>query len=256
MLFRQLFHHDTYTYTYLVACERTREAALVDPVRERVPAYLQLLDELALRLRWAVDTHVHADHVTGAGWLRRETGCGVALGPTSDVPCVTRRLGDGDTLRVGDLALKTIHTPGHTPESCCFLLGDRVLTGDTLFIRGTGRTDFQGGDARAQYRSLVDGLLSLRGDTLVYPGHDYNGRTVSTLAEERAHNPRLRVALGHGDGDGEEAYVALMAGLKLTPPRRMAESAPANMRCGEAARADAEAGGEAAAGGGAKAAKG
>ncbi len=229
MLFRQLFDRDTYTYTYLVACERTREAALVDPVRERVPDYLRLLRELGLALRWAVDTHLHADHVTGAGPLRRETGCGVALGPGEGVACATRRLSHGDVLTLGDVALETLHTPGHTPESCCFLVGDRVLTGDTLFIRGTGRTDFQGGDARAQYHSLTRHILSLPGDTLVYPGHDYRGWTVSTIAEERAHNPRLRVALE----EGEEAYVALMAGLGLAPPRRMAEAVPANRRCGD-----------------------
>ncbi len=228
MVFRQLFDHDTFTYTYLIACDRTREAALVDPVRERVADYVRLLDELGLALRWTLDTHVHADHVTGAGLLRRWTGCGVAVGLNEAVQGATRQLAHGDVLRLGDLSVEILHTPGHTPESCSFLLGDRVLTGDTLFIRGTGRTDFQGGDARAQYASLVQRLLSLPGDTLVYPGHDYKGWTMSTIAEERAHNPRVRVALD----EGEDAYAALMAGLELAPPRRMAQAVPANLRCG------------------------
>jgi glyoxylase-like metal-dependent hydrolase (beta-lactamase superfamily II) len=220
-----MFERETSTYSYLLARRRGGEALLIDPVREELPKYLQLIDELDLRLVVALDTHVHADHVTALGALRAATRCVTAMGRETRADCVSMRLGDGEALRVDGLELRAVHTPGHTDDSYSFVLPDRVFTGDTLLIRGTGRTDFQNGDARAQYRSLWEKLLVLPDETLVYPGHDYKGWTVSTIGEERAHNPRLQV-------HSEQAYVELMGRLKLDSPRLMDVAVPANLACG------------------------
>lgn len=226
MLFRQLFHRSSSTYTYLVA--GTSGAALIDPVDEDVDKLLALLAELNLQLRYAIDTHVHADHVTGLGMLRERTGCVTMMGHPARAECVGQVLHDGDVIDVDDgVQLRALHTPGHTDDSYSLLVGDRVLTGDTLLIRGTGRTDFQNGDARAQHASLFDRLLQLPPETRVYPGHDYRGFTHSTIAEERAHNPRLQVA-------SVDAYVELMNSLHLPDPRAMDVAVPANLRCGRA----------------------
>lgn len=229
MIFRQLFDQDTWTYTYLLGDRDSREAVLIDSVREKVPAYRQLLADLGLELVAALDTHVHADHITGLGELRAATGCVTWMGEQSAAPCVSSRFRDGSEIAFGPYRLRAIYTPGHTDDSYCFLLeadGRRyAFTGDTLLIRGTGRTDFQNGDARAQYDSLFRKLLMLPDDTLVYPGHDYKGWTVSTIAEERACNPRLQVA-------GESAYVEQMSNLKLPNPRLMDIAVPANRACG------------------------
>lgn len=229
MLLRQLFDHETWTYTYLLADEATGEAVVIDPVKGQVPAYLQLLRELGLRLLAALDTHVHADHITGLGELREATGCLTWMGRESAAPCVSARFGEGSEIAFGRYRLRAMYTPGHTDDSYSFYLeadGQRmVFTGDTLLIRGTGRTDFQHGNARDQYHSLFDRLLQLPADTLVYPGHDYKGWTVSTIGEERAFNPRLQVA-------GEAAYVELMGNLKLPSPRLMDVAVPANQACG------------------------
>lgn len=229
MLLRQLFDQESWTYTYLLADADSREAVLIDPVKGQVPAYLQLLRELGLTLRAALDTHVHADHITGLGELRAATGCLTWMGKESAAPCVSARFEDGGEVAFGRHRLKVMYTPGHTDDSYCFCLeanGQRmVFTGDTLLIRGTGRTDFQNGSAHDQYRSLFNRLLQLPADTLVYPGHDYKGWTVSTVAEERAFNPRLQVA-------DEAAYVELMGNLKLPNPRLMDVAVPANQACG------------------------
>lgn len=225
MIFRQLFERESSTFTYLVASDKGREALLVDPVKEEVPKYLQLLRELDLKLVFAIDTHVHADHVTALGALRDQTGCTTIMGEKSRADCVSRKVTDGETIRLGDLALDVMYTPGHTDDSYSFRMADRVFTGDTLTIRGTGRTDFQNGDPEAQYHSLFDKLLRLPGETLVYPGHDYKGWTVSTIAEERAHNPRLQVK-------SKEEYVAIMRALKLPHPKLMDVAVPANLACG------------------------
>ena len=225
MLFRQLFDAESSTYTYLVADEAARKAVLIDPVAGGLDAYLRLLGELNLTLVYAVDTHVHADHVTALGMLRERTGCATVLGAGAEVACVTQTLRDGESLHFGALSLRAIATPGHTIESFSFAMEDRVFTGDTLLIRGTGRTDFQNGDAYAQYESLFHKLLKLPDETLVYPGHDYKGWTVSTIGEEKAHNPRLQVA-------SAEAYAALMNGLHLPTPRLMDVAVPANRACG------------------------
>lgn len=229
MLFRQLFDKPSSTYSYLLADEKTAEAVLIDPVKEHVPAYLQLLRELGLHLVAALDTHVHADHVTALGDLRTTTGCASWMGKEALSDCVSARFRDGSQIPFGTYQLQAIYTPGHTDDSYSFYLeadGRRyVFTGDTLLIRGTGRTDFQNGNAAQQYHSLFQRLLRLSSDTQVYPAHDYKGWTVSSIAEERAFNPRLQVP-------DEAAYVALMADLKLPNPAQMDVAVPANRACG------------------------
>ncbi|MGB0679276.1 MAG: MBL fold metallo-hydrolase [Polyangiales bacterium] len=226
MLFRQLFDRESSTYTYLIACDASGETALIDPVLGQQASYLQLLGELGLRLQYAIDTHVHADHVTALGALRDATGCITVMGEPSQADCVSLRVRDGEWLALGALRLEAMATPGHTDDSYCFSLPGRVFTGDTLLIRGTGRTDFQNGDAAAQYRSLTAKLLTLPDSTAVYPGHDYKGWTVSSIEEEKAHNPRLQV-------QSEAEYVALMAALRLPDPKQMDVAVPANLACGQ-----------------------
>ncbi len=225
MLFRQLFDRVSCTYTYLVASRRGGEALIIDPVLEKVERYLALMDELDLELVKAVDTHVHADHITGLGALRDRCRCITVMGERSAVDVVSMRVADGDRIEVEGISLKVLYTPGHTDDSYSFLLGDRVFTGDTLLIRGTGRTDFQNGNARDQYHSLFDCLLRLPEDTLVYPAHDYKGDTVSSIGEEKAHNPRLQV------GSVDE-YVDLMSSLSLSNPGMMDVAVPANLKIG------------------------
>ena len=224
MIFRQLFEPVSCTYTYLLASRRGGEALIIDPVLERVDRYLQLIRDLDLKLVKAVDTHLHADHITGLGALRDQTHCITVMGEQSGVDVVSMRVGDGDRLTLEGLALDVMYTPGHTDDSYSFRWEDRVFTGDTLLIRGTGRTDFQNGDSRAAWESLQR-LMRLPEETLVFPGHDYKGDTVSTIAEERRCNPRLQVA-------DAEAYAALMAGLHLANPKMMDVAVPANMRQG------------------------
>ena len=225
MIFRQLFDSTSSTYTYLLASRHGGEALIIDPVLDRVDRYLKLIEELDLRLVKAVDTHLHADHITGLGALRDHTKCITVMGEQSGVDVVSMRVADGDRLTIEGISLGVIYTPGHTDDSYCFTLEDRVFTGDTLLIRGTGRTDFQNGSARAQYESIFNRLLRLPDETLVFPAHDYKGDSVSTIAEERAHNPRLQVK-------SVEEYEALMAGLKLANPKMMDVAVPANMRQG------------------------
>jgi glyoxylase-like metal-dependent hydrolase (beta-lactamase superfamily II) len=221
MILRQLFDAASCSYTYLIAGSGG-EAVLIDPVREHVDRYVRLLEELELRLVTAIDTHLHADRYAGLAALREHTGCVAAMSERTACEVVSLRLADGETVTVGALRLRALATPGHTPDSMCFVLDDLVFTGDTLLIRGTGRTDLPGGDAGAQYDSIFDRLLTLPEATRVYPAHDYNGATVSTIGEERRHNPRLQV---HSRTD----YVALMARLKLPKPALMDEAVPANL---------------------------
>jgi glyoxylase-like metal-dependent hydrolase (beta-lactamase superfamily II) len=227
MIFRQLFDKQSSTYTYLLADAASGEALLIDPVRSELETYLRLLRELNLKLTVALDTHVHADHITALGALREATGCRSLMGKQAQSDCVSGRFAHGDVLYFGRHALQVIYTPGHTDDSYSFYLPEQgmVFTGDTLLIRGTGRTDFQNGNAQQQYSSLFGRLLTLPAETLVYPGHDYKGWTVSTIGEERAHNPRLQV-------QGEAAYVALMGSLKLPSPAMMDVAVPANRACG------------------------
>ncbi|MBV9726057.1 MAG: MBL fold metallo-hydrolase [Gammaproteobacteria bacterium] len=225
MIFRQLFDATSSTYTYLIASRRGGEALIIDPVIEKVDRYLQLLHELDLRLVKAVDTHLHADHITGLGALRDRTHCITVMGDNSRVDVVSMRVADGDRLQIEGVDLEVLYTPGHTDDSCCLRMEDRVFTGDTLLIRGTGRTDFQNGDARAQYESIFGRLLQLPDETLVYPAHDYKGDTVSTIGEERRWNPRLQVR-------SADEYIQLMHNLKLANPKMMDVAVPANMRVG------------------------
>jgi len=225
MIFRQLFDATSGTYTYLLASRRGGEALIIDPVLEKVDRYLSLIRELDLRLLKAVDTHLHADHITGLGALRDSTRCITVMGEQSSVDVVAMRLSDGDVLRIEGLELEAIYTPGHTDDSYSFRMRDRVFTGDTLLIRGTGRTDFQNGCARAQYDSIFNRLLRLPDETLVFPAHDYKGDTVSTIGEEKRCNPRLQVACA-------DEYVALMNGLSLSSPKMMDVAVPANRRQG------------------------
>lgn len=225
MIFRQLFEPTSSTYCYLIACPATKEAMLIDSVREQVDDYLKLLNELNLHLKYAIDTHVHADHVTGMGLLHQKTGCDMILGEGAKVECATRYINDGEQLTLGQLQLKALHTPGHTDESYCYLINDRIFTGDTLLIGGSGRTDFQNGDAKVAYHSLFKKVLTLPEDYLVYPGHDYKGRTVSTIGEEKRTNPRLQV-------NNAEEYAAIMDNLNLAKPKLIDIAVPANLQCG------------------------
>ena len=225
MIFRQLFDSVSGTYSYLLASRPGGEAMIIDPVLEKVDRYLQLIRELDLKLVKAVDTHLHADHITGLGALRDRTHCITVMGENTKADVVSMRLAEGDKLTIEGLALDVLYTPGHTDDSYSFLMADRVFTGDTLLIRGTGRTDFQNGDARMQYESLFGKLLRLPDDTLVFPAHDYKGDTVSTIGEEKRYNPRLQVK-------SIDDYVTLMANLNLPNPKMMDVAVPSNMKVG------------------------
>jgi sulfur dioxygenase len=225
VIFRQLFDSVSSTYTYIIASRHGGEALIIDPVLEKVDRYLQLVRELDLKLVKAVDTHLHADHVTGLGALRDRTHCITVMGEQTHADVVSMRVTEGDRIKIEGLSLNVLYTPGHTDDSYSFLMGDRAFTGDTLLIRGTGRTDFQNGDARAQYDSLFCKLLKLPNETLVYPAHDYKGDTVSTIGEEKQFNPRLKVK-------SVDEYVDLMNNLKLPNPKMMDVAVPANMHIG------------------------
>jgi glyoxylase-like metal-dependent hydrolase (beta-lactamase superfamily II)/rhodanese-related sulfurtransferase len=239
MLFRQLFDKDTSTYTYLLADRETHEALLIDPVREQVERDLTVLEELGLTLKYVLETHVHADHVTGAGLLSQKTGAKIAYSKLSGVGSDTMLantvpsnnvvlLDDEQGISVGKVTLEARLTPGHTDGDVTFVTADRKMafTGDSLLIRGCGRTDFQQGDARTLFRSVKDKILSLPADTLLYPGHDYKGRTVTTVCEEKSHNPRLK------DSVTEDEFVVIMDGLGLAPPKRIDIAVPANLNFG------------------------
>ena len=225
MIFRQLFDSVSGTYSYLLASRAGGEALILDPVLEKADRYCQLLRELDLRLVKAVDTHLHADHVTGLGELRDRTQCITIMGEQSKADVVSMRVSDGDRVTIEGLCLDVMYTPGHTDDSYSYLMGDRVFTGDTLLIRGTGRTDFQNGSSRAQYESIFNRLLKLPEETLVFPAHDYKGDTVSTIGEEKRYNPRLQVR-------SVDEYIELMANLKLPNPKMMDVAVPANMHVG------------------------
>ncbi|MEM6294026.1 MAG: MBL fold metallo-hydrolase [Myxococcota bacterium] len=230
MLFRQLFDPETCTYTYLLADEATREAVLIDAVLEQVDRDAELIEQLELTLRYVLDTHVHADHVTGAGVLRERFGAKTLVADGAGVECADVAGNNGDIIEFGQHTLEVCSTPGHTSGDLTFLLPNEgiAFTGDTLLIRGCGRTDFQQGDARTLYRSVHGRIFTLPDDTLLYPGHDYHGRTVTTVGEEKRFNPRL------GGGRSEDAFVEIMAALKLPYPKRIDASLPANQNCGVA----------------------
>jgi glyoxylase-like metal-dependent hydrolase (beta-lactamase superfamily II) len=232
MIFRQLFDEKTWTYTYLLADPVSREAVIIDPVVEQVERDLALVDQLGLRLVASLETHVHADHVTGSGALRKRTGAKTVVSSRAGVECADVQVQDGAEIAFGRYRLEARHTPGHTDSCVTYVAreGERTyaFTGDALFVRGCGRTDFQQGDPHQLYRSVHEKIFSLPEDTLVYPGHDYRGHTVTTVAEEKAYNPRLGVAVG------EEQFVAIMNSLELASPKRMDVAVPANLACGRA----------------------
>jgi sulfur dioxygenase len=224
MFLRQLYDSDSSTYTYLVADEATRKAALIDPVREALSRDLALVRELGFELTYVLETHVHADHVTSAAKLAELTGA-VTVASPQGAECAVKRLRHGEVLTLGTLEIKALATPGHTKDSISFLIEGNVFTGDALFVRGTGRTDFQSGDAAELYDSITKTLFALPDSTKVWPGHDYRGHTQSSIGEERQHNPRLA-------GKSREEFVQIMSELRLAPPKRIHEAVPANMACG------------------------
>lgn len=230
MLFRQLFDAESSTYTYLLASDVGREALIIDPVKAQLSAYLELIKALDLRLVRAIDTHTHADHVTALGELRDHTQCVTVMGEFTNAACVSEHVRDGERILVDSLSLEAMYTPGHTDESFSFYCpgaGPGLLfTGDVLLIRGTGRTDFQGGDAHKSWDSIVNRLFTLPDNTLVYPAHDYRGWTVSSIAEEKRFNPRLA-------GKTEDEYVHIMNNLNLPNPKLMDIAVPANLACGQ-----------------------
>lgn len=227
MLFRQLYDHESSTYTYLIADTSTREAVLVDSVLEHIERDLKLLQELNLTLKYCLETHIHADHITGTGKLRDRTGCQGIVPVNAQAKCADHFINDGETIQLGTVEIKAIATLGHTDSHMAYLVNhDRVLTGDALLIRGCGRTDFQNGDAATLYDSVTKRLFSLADDILVFPAHDYHGRTVSTIGEEKQWNPRFK------QRDCQD-FIKLMSNLDLSYPRKMMEAVPANQSCGQ-----------------------
>lgn len=232
MILRQFIDPTSSTYTYLLAAGRGRNAMIIDPVNTQLQHYLVALHDLDLRLVKAIDTHTHADHITALGELRDATGCETIMGEFTHAECVSKQVADGDLIEVDGLVLQALYTPGHTNESFSFVLDPQkpqaVFTGDVLLIRGSGRTDFQGGDAGKSWDSIVNKLFQLPDDTTLYPAHDYKGWTSSTIGEEKRHNRRLA-------GKTEAQYVAIMQALKLPNPKMMDIAVPANLICGKAA---------------------
>lgn len=226
MLFRQLFEPLSSTYTYVLGCAETRQAVLVDPVLPTWQRDLELLNGLGLKLAYTLDTHVHADHLTSANKLKQEVGSKIA-GPALDgLPCTDLGIEEGRPFKVGGVTLDPRHTPGHTDNHFAYVVGDRVLTGDALLIDGCGRTDFQSGDAATLYKSVHGKIFTLPDDTLVFPAHDYNGRRVSTVAQEKKRNPRL------GGGKTVDEFIAIMKELKLPYPKFIDYAVPGNQKCG------------------------
>jgi glyoxylase-like metal-dependent hydrolase (beta-lactamase superfamily II) len=236
MLFRQLFDHESSTYTYLIADPTLRQAILVDPVLEQVERDRTLLQELGLTLQFCLETHVHADHITGTDRLRSATGCLGIVPEHAHVSCADRHIKDGETLTLGSITLEAIATPGHTDSHMAYLVNqDRALTGDALFIRGCGRTDFQSGDAGTLYDSVTQRLFTLPDETLVYPGHDYRGHTVSTIGEEKQWNPRFVEHVGAANAlKQRQDFIEFMHNLNLPDPQKMMKAVPANELCGRA----------------------
>lgn len=229
MIFRQLFETDTSTYSYLLGCERSRKAVLIDSVVSEIDHYIGVLQSLNLKLIYTLETHVHADHITGAGLLREKLGSKSVVHRDAGAMCADLLVTDGVVLQVGDMELQVRHTPGHTNGCVSYVMADRVFTGDALLINGCGRTDFQQGSAEQLYDSITGQLFSLPPDTLVYPGHDYQGNTVSTIKQEVAKNSRL------GGGRSREDFISIMHSLNLAYPKYIDQALPANHSCGLAA---------------------
>ena len=223
MLFKQLFHKKSSTYTYIISSGKGREALIIDPVLESTKEYLNLLELLELKLVKVIDTHIHADHISGLNELAKQTSCSKVMGEKSQSEVIDIRVKDNDKVNIENIELITMYTPGHTDCSYSFLMNDRIFTGDTLLINGTGRTDFQNGSARDQYDSLFNKILKLPEKTFVYPAHDYNGKKFSTIKNEKDTNPRLQVK-------SVDEYVEIMNSLKLSNPKIMDITVPANKK--------------------------
>ena len=226
MFIRQLFDRDTSTYTYLIADEATAEAAIIDPVKEQFERDVLLINQLGFDLKYVLETHVHADHITSSGKLREKFSAKVVLHENSGATCADMLIKDNDILKLGNLEIKALHTPGHTNADLSFAVEGYVFTGDALLVRDCGRTDFQAGNSATLYHSINEKIFSLDDNTTIYPGHDYYGFTASTVKEEKQFNNRL------GDGKTEDEFVEIMANLDLALPKRIKESVPGNTNCG------------------------
>ena len=225
MLFRQLFDNESCTYTYLLASAKGREALIIDPVIENIQIYVDLLKEFELKLVKVIDTHIHADHITGASKLNEKTNCTITMGEHTPAETVHLKVKNDEIINIDNLKIKAIYTPGHTADSYCFLLNDNLFSGDTLLINGTGRTDFQNGSAKDAYNSIFNNLLKLPEKTLLYPAHDYNNKKVSTIGNEKKFNPRLQV-------NSEDEYEEIMNNLNLPKPKLMDINIPRNIKLG------------------------
>ena len=225
MLFHQLFDKNSSTYTYLIASAKGREALIIDPVLENIDQYIKLLNELDLKLVKVIDTHIHADHITAASKLKNKTNCTTIMGEHTPSDTVEVKVKDNEIIYVDKLEIKVIYTPGHTKDSYSFLMDDCLFSGDTLLINGTGRTDFQGGNSEDSYNSIFNRLLKLPEETLLYPAHDYNGQTVSTIGKEKKFNPRLQV-------NSVNEYIDIMNNLNLSKPKLMDINVASNIKLG------------------------
>jgi glyoxylase-like metal-dependent hydrolase (beta-lactamase superfamily II) len=225
MIFKQVFDTKTSTYTYLIASAKGREAVIIDPVLENVENYIGLLKDLDLKLVKVIDTHIHADHVTGASKLKQSTNCTTIMGEHTPADMVEIKVKDNELINVDGLKIRSIYTPGHTSESYSFLLNNYLFSGDALLINGTGRTDFQNGSSKDSYHSIFNKLLKLPEDTLLYPGHDYNGKKVSTIGNEKKFNPRLQVK-------NVDEYIEIMSNLNLSKPEMMDSNVGRNIQLG------------------------
>ena len=225
MIFRQVFDNKSSTYTYLIASAKGREAVIIDPVIENVESYIKLLNELDLKLVKVIDTHIHADHVTGASKLKQVTNCSTLMGEHTPADAVEIKVKDDEIIKIDQIEIKAMYTPGHTSDSYSFLMDNYLFSGDTLLINGTGRTDFQNGSSKDAYNSIFNRLLKLPEDTILYPGHDYNGKESSTIGNEKKFNPRLQVK-------NVDEYVELMSNLNLAKPKLIDINVSRNIKLG------------------------
>ena len=226
MIFKQVFDQKSSTYTYLIASAKGREAVIIDPVIENVDSYITLLNELDLKLVKVIDTHIHADHITGASKLTKVTNCSTIMGEHTPADTVEIKVKDEEIIKIDQIEIKAMYTPGHTSDSYSFLMDKYLFSGDTLLINGTGRTDFQNGSSKDAYNSLFNKLLKLPDDTVLYPGHDYNGKLSSTIGKEKQHNPRLQV-------ENVDQYIEIMSNLNLSKPKMIDHNISKNLKLGK-----------------------